>query len=66
MVHVIGSMLMTLYCVAPEDRLLKRNWKSGEGLWKTARGMKININKTVYMRFNGDGSLDGNSDINVQ
>ena len=29
MVHV---MLMALYCVAPEVRLLKRNYKSGEGL----------------------------------
>ena len=22
--------------------------------------------KTIYMRFNGDGNLDGNSDINLQ
>ena len=30
------------------------------------RGLKININKTVYLRFNVDGNLDGNSDINLQ
>ena len=30
------------------------------------RGLKINRRKTVYLRFNGDGNLDGNSDINLQ
>ena len=30
------------------------------------RWLKINIKKTVYLRFNGDGNLDGNSDINLQ
>ena len=30
------------------------------------RGLKINIKKTVYLRFNVDGNLDGNSDINIQ
>ena len=30
------------------------------------RGLKINRKKTVYLRFNGDGNLDGNSDINLQ
>ena len=38
-------------------------------LWKKAiedRGLKINRNKTVYLRFNVDGNLDGNSDINIQ
>ena len=30
------------------------------------RGLKINIKKTVYLRFNVDGNLDGNSDINLQ
>ena len=30
------------------------------------RGMKINWKKTVYLRFNVDGNLDGNSDINFQ
>ena len=30
------------------------------------RGLKINRNKTVYLRFNVDGNLDGNSDINLQ
>ena len=30
------------------------------------RGLKINIQKTVYLRFNGDGNLDGNSHINLQ
>ena len=37
--------------------------------WRRAmkdRGLKINIKKTVYLRFNGDGNLDGNSDINLQ
>ena len=28
--------------------------------------LKINRNKTVYLRFNIDGNLDGNSDINLQ
>ena len=30
------------------------------------RGLKTNRRKTVYLRFNGDGNLDGNSDINLQ
>ena len=30
------------------------------------RGLNINSKKTVYLRFNGDGNLDGNSDINLQ
>ena len=31
------------------------------------RGLKININKTVYRRFNVDRNLDdGNSDVNIQ
>ena len=37
--------------------------------WRRAmedRGLKINRKKTVYLRFNGDGNLDGNSDINLQ
>ena len=37
--------------------------------WRRAmedRGLKINRKKTVYPRFNVDGDLDGNSDINLQ
>ena len=37
--------------------------------WRRAmedRGLKINRTKTVYLRFNVDGNLDGNSDINLQ
>ena len=30
------------------------------------RRLKINRKKTVYLRFNIDGILDGNSDINLQ
>ena len=30
------------------------------------RGMKINRKTTVYLRFNVDGNLDGNSDTNIQ
>ena len=30
------------------------------------RGLKISRNTTVYQSFNGDGNLDGNSDINIQ
>ena len=30
------------------------------------RGLKINRKKTVYLRFNGDGNLDGKSYINLQ
>ena len=31
------------------------------------RGLKININKTVYLRFNVDGkNWDRNTDINIQ
>ena len=30
------------------------------------RGLKINRKKTVYLRFNVDSNLDGNSDINIQ
>ena len=29
-------------------------------------GLNINTKKTVYLRFNGDGNLDGNSDVNQQ
>ena len=37
--------------------------------WRRAmedRGLKINRKKTVYLRFNEDGNLDGNSDNNLQ
>ena len=37
--------------------------------WRRAmedRGLKINRTKTVYLGFNVDGNLDGNSDINLQ
>ena len=37
--------------------------------WRRAvedRGLKINRKKTVYLRFNVDGKLDGNSEINLQ
>ena len=37
--------------------------------WRRAmedRGLKINRKKTVYLRFNVDRDLDGNSDINLQ
>ena len=30
------------------------------------RGLKIDRKKTVYLRFNVDGNLDGSSDINLQ
>ena len=30
------------------------------------RGLTINRKKSVYLRFNGDRNLDGNSDINLQ
>ena len=30
------------------------------------RGMTINGKQTIYLRFNADGNLDGNSDINLQ
>ena len=64
MVHI---MLMTLYCVAPEVRLLKRNYRRVEkGYAMEGRWLKINRKKTVYLRFILDGNLDGNSDINVQ
>ena len=55
---------MTLYCVAPDVRLLKLNRRVDNGYGN--RGLKININKSVYLRFNVDGNLDGNSDINMQ
>ena len=37
--------------------------------WRMAmedRGLKINRKEMVYLRFNIDGNLDGNSDINLQ
>ena len=37
--------------------------------WRRAmedRGLNINRNKTVYLRFNVDGNLDGNTDISIQ
>ena len=30
------------------------------------RGLMINRKKTVYLRLNVDGNLDGDSDINIQ
>ena len=30
------------------------------------RGMTINRKQIIYLRFNGDGNLDGNSNINLQ
>ena len=59
-------MLMTLYCVAPEANEIAEK-KLEE--WRRAmedRGLKINRKKTVYLWFNIDGNLDGNSDINLQ
>ena len=39
-----------------------------KGYEKTGRegGLEISRNKPVYLRFNGDWKLDGNSDINLQ
>ena len=37
--------------------------------WRMAmedRGLNINRKKTIYLRFNVDGNLGGNSDINLQ
>ena len=37
--------------------------------WRGAKediGLKINKMKIIYLRFNGDGNLDGNSNINLQ
>ena len=37
--------------------------------WRRAmedRGLEISRKKPVYLRFNGDWNLDGNSDINLQ
>ena len=64
MVHVI-IMLMTLYCVAPEVRLLNRNWKSGEGFGRQRAEDQFR-KKTIYLRFNWDGNWEVNSDINLQ
>ena len=49
-------MLMTLYCVAPEERMLKRNLD---------RGLNISRKKTIYNRFHVHRNFDGNSDINT-
>ena len=37
--------------------------------WRGAKediGLKINKMKIIYLRFNGDGNLGGNSNINLQ
>ena len=57
---------MMLYCVAPEHNYDVEN-KLEE--WRRAiedRGPTISRENPVYVRFNGDGNLDGNSDINLQ
>ena len=37
-----------------------------KGYEKSGRGLEISRKKPVYLRFNGDWNLDGNSDINLQ
>ena len=60
-------MMMTLYCVAPEERRLKTNNKSGEGLWKTGGWRSVERSPyRAYLRFSVDWNLGGNSDINLQ
>ena len=41
---------MTLYCVAPEERMLKRNQKSEEGLRRAMedRGLNSNIERKLF------------------
>ena len=59
-------MLMTLYCVAPEERRWKRNYKSGEGLWNTEGWKSVERKLFTWGSINEDWNLDGNSDINLQ
>ena len=57
---------MALYCVAPEEIEEVDNKLED---WRRAmedRGLKISRKKTIYLRFNVDGNLDGNSDLNLQ
>ena len=53
---------MALYCVAPEEVEKKlEEWRRA----MEDTGLNINRKKTVYLRLNVDGNLDGNSDINL-
>ena len=57
-------MLMPLYCVSPEERLLKVTRRMEKGYGR--QGLEISGKKTLYLRFNGHGTLDRKSDINLQ
>ena len=41
-------------------------WHQKRGCGKKLGEIRANRKKMVYLRFNEDGSLDGNSDINLQ
>ena len=53
-----------VFCDTRREEVEKKleEWRRAMG----GRGLKINRKKTVYLKFNEDGDLDGNSDINLQ
>ena len=61
-----GIKDLSPWCMLHADDIALCGTRREEVKKKLEEWLKINRKKTVYLRFNGDGNLDGNSDINLQ